>query len=317
MKKFILFMLIYTLVFATIIPCSVFAASADYIIAEEAAKFVSEKDRVGLEISGFVPQLKYTASPTVQGTVNLKVRNFVQEVIKNAKKSNYSRKISFFYKDYSNTTTGNIVSCSVTASVTSSTTKNYETAFTVDLKTPKPRVLTLENVLNSKNAMPIVNTIINNSIANHPDKFNITEKKDPENDNFYIENNYAKVIYNNYTFSIRFGSIKDFTLDKNYYSKETFDLKMIPLRTVCEQFGYTITYNGRTKSISIEKGDFETSIKIGENSYYTDIKRKRTLDASPELSRGVTYVPITFFEQILGIYYKIENKEITFSQYIG
>jgi hypothetical protein len=200
------------------------------------------------------------------------------------------------------------------ASVTSSTTKNYKTAFTVDVTSPK--ILSLNDIFNSKNALTIVNTIINNTIITYPDTYNITEKLPLDPQNFYVENNVAVVIYNNYSFKITLGSIKDFTIDKaNYYSKETFDLKMVPLRVVCDQFGYSIDYAPRTKEIKITKGEFETFIKIGENSYSTDLKHKRTLDASPELSNSITYVPVSFFEQILNVFYKIEASEITFSQY--
>lgn len=86
------------------------------------------------------------------------------------------------------------------------------------------------------------------------------------------------------------------TVITNVYTKGT--TLMVPLRAIAETLGYTVEWDGTTKSIMLNSGMY--SLKIGENSYIKGKMMPMTLASEPELKLDdLTYVPIEFFSEVL------------------
>jgi hypothetical protein len=101
---------------------------------------------------------------------------------------------------------------------------------------------------------------------------------------------------------------------------------MVPLRSVCGALGYTVAWSSADKSITVEwPGETHVSMSLDKNDY-TLAKRpshekttSRALESAPELMDGITYVPISFFDQILDrVAFSVDESEnVVFSCYTG
>lgn len=83
----------------------------------------------------------------------------------------------------------------------------------------------------------------------------------------------------------------------NFYPKE--NTMMVPLRSLAEGLGYTVEWDGETKSIYLNGGIY--SLKIGENAYGVGKMMPQPLSFAPEIGNDdLTYVPFEYFTEILG-----------------
>ena len=78
---------------------------------------------------------------------------------------------------------------------------------------------------------------------------------------------------------------------------------MVPLRSVAEALGYTVSWDEKTQTVSVEM-DIQTAT-LSENSAEAvihgklkiiDLSRTETLPATTVIHDGRTYVPLEFFE---------------------
>ena len=82
---------------------------------------------------------------------------------------------------------------------------------------------------------------------------------------------------------------------------------IVPLRTIAEQLGFTVTWNGNG-TVTVDSGAMHMSITIGEDSYQaiTSIEgavgatAPLSLGAAPYVVDGTTYVPLEMFDVLLG-----------------
>lgn len=73
---------------------------------------------------------------------------------------------------------------------------------------------------------------------------------------------------------------------------------MLPVRKVAEALGMQVDWLGQTREVLINSGMF--SFKIDENSYVVGRMMPMTLDAAPVLVNDTTYVPYSFFTDVVG-----------------
>ncbi|MBN2898484.1 MAG: protease inhibitor I42 family protein [Clostridia bacterium] len=76
---------------------------------------------------------------------------------------------------------------------------------------------------------------------------------------------------------------------------------MAPLREVLETLGYTVKWQASTQSVEINKGAQWTSITIGKNAYFKNKMAPQELSSAPVIREEMTYVPIEFFADTLGL----------------
>ena len=82
---------------------------------------------------------------------------------------------------------------------------------------------------------------------------------------------------------------------------------MVPLRTVAEALGFTVTWNG-DGTVSIDSGLMHSTIAIGTDSYQAVTSLEGAegatgplqLGAAPYVVDGCTYVPLKLFDILLG-----------------
>ncbi|HZK43929.1 MAG TPA: copper amine oxidase N-terminal domain-containing protein, partial [Syntrophomonadaceae bacterium] len=74
---------------------------------------------------------------------------------------------------------------------------------------------------------------------------------------------------------------------------------MIHLRSLAENLGYKVDWNGGDQSILLTKDQATAKIKIGENIYIANHKIPYILEAAAVIIDDSTYVPLSFVEKVL------------------
>lgn len=70
---------------------------------------------------------------------------------------------------------------------------------------------------------------------------------------------------------------------------------MVPVRAAGEALGFEVKWNGKESSVSLGNG---ISLKIGEDYYVYMRTAPIQLGTAPELVKGKTYVPLSFFTEV-------------------
>ncbi|CAH1225416.1 Protease inhibitor [Paenibacillus plantiphilus] len=73
---------------------------------------------------------------------------------------------------------------------------------------------------------------------------------------------------------------------------------MLPLRTIAQALGYSITWNAETKSAELARGAQWTSVRVGEDQY-SFAKMLIKLGIAPQSVSGKLYVPEAFASEVL------------------
>jgi hypothetical protein len=83
---------------------------------------------------------------------------------------------------------------------------------------------------------------------------------------------------------------------------------MVPMRSIFETLGATVTWDGKTETVTARKGPTTVVLKIGSKTAYINNK-KITIDAAPIiLNKKTTMVPIRFISQALGTKLNYDSK---------
>ncbi|MGE4549705.1 MAG: copper amine oxidase N-terminal domain-containing protein, partial [Intestinibacillus sp.] len=83
---------------------------------------------------------------------------------------------------------------------------------------------------------------------------------------------------------------------------------MVPLRLVAETLGFTVTWNGEARSVHLTNGTVQTTVTLGEDSYYkataipgaVGLTAGFSLGAPPYEADGRTWVPAELMNLLLG-----------------
>ncbi len=76
---------------------------------------------------------------------------------------------------------------------------------------------------------------------------------------------------------------------------------MVPLRTVAEKLGFKVKWDGECQGISLDNGEVNTIVYIGQDNYYMasstaiGMSAPTVLGVAPALKNGTTYVPADMF----------------------
>ncbi|WP_028550534.1 copper amine oxidase N-terminal domain-containing protein [Paenibacillus sp. UNC451MF] len=77
------------------------------------------------------------------------------------------------------------------------------------------------------------------------------------------------------------------------------DQLMVPLRAVSEALGYNVEWNQEKYSSDVTQGAVWSGVQIGKDNYAFGKMAPRELGAAPELKNDTTFVPVSFFTDIL------------------
>ena len=97
-----------------------------------------------------------------------------------------------------------------------------------------------------------------------------------------------------------------YTLQVNGSDTEIDVCVMVPLRALAEKLGFTVVWNG--DSIRVDTGDVHTDVTLGVDRYVITTSKEGmvgmsapfSLGCAPYTTNGVTYVPLSLFDALLG-----------------
>lgn len=86
-------------------------------------------------------------------------------------------------------------------------------------------------------------------------------------------------------------------IDKTYIVNN--GVKMIPLRAVCEELGFTVDWDGEARKIEISKLPMYITCSPDKDGYTFAKTAPQMLGTAPVLQDGTTYVPVSFVSEIM------------------
>ena len=89
-----------------------------------------------------------------------------------------------------------------------------------------------------------------------------------------------------------------FTLDAGKALKSD-DVTMLPLREVAEGLGYEVGWDNELRSVTVGTVPMGVNFVVGQNSYNKARMMPATLEKAPEIIENLTYVPVSFFTEII------------------
>ncbi len=262
------------------------------------------------EVSGSLPIVD-TKNSSLNKNLNDKITNVYQTKLENAKKSNVTN-LDFsyeviIYKQYVSiilyTKTTNLGTTTYTDTFVFNK-DNYEVISLDDFSDIIPNIQSNNN--NIDNSIPIETKT--SFIDENQSSFYI------ENENIILIEPIAKGENINYSkFSLNDSKTYK-VMEDDYYIKGTYKIVMIPLRETLEGLGYSVVYKSFEQPVEVTKDKNIYHVSLNENMYSNkDIST--ALEVSPEVVNDTTYVPISFFSEILDIYYNINmDGSITFGK---
>jgi hypothetical protein len=96
------------------------------------------------------------------------------------------------------------------------------------------------------------------------------------------------------------------------YAVQPYDrdgIRMLPLRSIAENLGFAVSWNADTQRIDLEKGSEHTQITIGKDEYLKSGGESFALGAAPEISQSRTFVPDTFFSEVLVVEVTVDGNQ--------
>lgn len=87
--------------------------------------------------------------------------------------------------------------------------------------------------------------------------------------------------------------------NETFYKNEK-GVYMLPIRAISEAFGYTVEWTGEGKRVDIFKGAQTYNLSIGKKECGKQ-RMLLTLENEPELINGITYVPVEFLTDVMGL----------------
>ncbi|WP_317368934.1 copper amine oxidase N-terminal domain-containing protein [uncultured Tyzzerella sp.] len=308
MKKILNIFLSFILIFS--FKFEVFANSVNVTL-----KTINSSNNIN--IFGEYPNISGLTNISFQNNVNKKIEGIIKSKI-----TSYSKKITSKIEiSYDTIKDGNILSIII---YFKSLYNNEVSPYSVNIDTKNNKYVTINSYFNA-NGLNYTNKVVSNKASS----MGITYKKVTENTPFYIKNKNVYVVFGagsltfsqkgNIIFEVPYKNLKNYKIDKqNYYKKSQYNVKMVPLRESLDYFGYIMNWESSKNSITILKdGKFLSYLVIGENRY-SDKNNKiiRQLEFAPEIKNGKAYVPISYFNEILGMLFAVDdNEDIIISSY--
>ncbi len=198
----------------------------------------------------------------------------------------------------------------------------YNKIASVNFDTVSKKLIALNDILGVNGAL-LASDFIEKQRLKNPSGYPDQPISVSQSQSFYIKENAIHLLFDENNAPkldvvIPLNQVSNYSIHKeDYYTKESYGLKMLPLRNICEIFNFNVKWG--ENSIEISRGSFSTSLRPDENKYtkgkLSTGRAPTSLEAAPELFEGRTYVPISFFSEILGLIYSSdESGTITFSE---
>ena len=179
------------------------------------------------------------------------------------------------------------------------------------------------------NGVSLINQALSARIAANPLQFSTGFTGITTNQNFYMNGTTAVLVFNEFELinartgkvrvNVNLNDVTNVVADPSEHMQDWNGIQMIQLRHVVgDGFGYALLWIDLTQNVNItsEEGTSIT-ITIGTNSY-VNIRQPGILEleAAPQLFYARTYLPLSFFTQIMNLtYHRHQDGSITFSRF--
>jgi len=178
------------------------------------------------------------------------------------------------------------------------------------------------------NILQLINNHINNQIAARPHSFSNFSGIDA-NHPFYLDGDRLVIPFGSgelisnergiHRIEFSINNIEDEQFSSNHFrvlEPSQYSTIMIRLSDVMERFGYTVIWEGETRTVNIyENDELVSSMAIGENAYYYRDSTVRELEVAPILYNNLTYVPLSFFNELVSMPTTVSSDGVTVSRY--
>ena len=282
----------------------------------------------GMDIRGIIPVVAENFSPAY-GFINEHIDNVIASLMSEAR-SIRALSITFSYDvEY----TQEIVSVVIYGRITSVIPRTR--VRTVNFCTSTGELITLDDIFEIDIA-PLVYRILNDKIRGNPGHYypalRILDSLDSSTMAFIVTETSYVLLFNEHqisaveagVFEIEFrrDNIRVLTISYDDYQQmhNGYSLRMIPLRKVVEGLGFSVGYPGEHGGPYVRRGNrFVVTMRFDDSNFTINDMPPRALEVAPRIDdNGITYVPITFFDQVLPLtIYSIDsNGNITFLVYL-
>jgi hypothetical protein len=285
----------------------------------------------GLDIRGRVPVIanSFESSALLNSHINDEI---VTPLIAEARRLR-ARTISFRYEYHP---ADNIVSIVIYANV--ATSLPHTLVRSVNFCMTSGKILSVNEAADMEIA-PLAERILAEKIRSNPERYYAALSAPLAGQAFFITPDKLVVLFDGFRLSTRVGDVDTIELHlenittviltpDDYRADGPYGLKMIPLREmVVRRLSYSLRSNA-DRSVTISRNDVDLiELRNGDNDYIVLGTQRRSLEAAPQIFEttvdGIaiprTYVPITFFDQILPLTtYTIDTDgNITFLAYFS
>ena len=266
-----------------------------------------DRRQEGLDIRGYLPSI----SP--EFSAHIKLNNHIDDarhsLISEARRVR-ARSITFWYEYHE---TDSLISIVIFAEVSSVISRTL--VYSINFDPFNGNLLTMNQALNM-DIIPLAERILTERIRREPESYYAAHSVPLHGRAFFITRDRRLVIlFDEFqlsstragfaTIELRLDNIVTSTLLPGEYHnprENGYNLRMIPLGRVVRELGYTATSIQDEQGLRIEvwRGSrLITTMRPGVNDYSVQGFQSRSLESAPYLSNDRTYVPITFFDQIL------------------
>ena len=91
---------------------------------------------------------------------------------------------------------------------------------------------------------------------------------------------------------------------------------LVPLRSMFEQTGATVSYDGSTRTVDVSKPGADVKVTVGK-AWVTINGQERPLDVPPEIYRGAVVVPLRVISEGMGAYVQwVPEKHLVVVRYV-
>ena len=282
----------------------------------------------GLEIRGELPVVQYSGN--LGAVLNRRINETYNQKVA-AAKENRARRIDFDWFSFSSEGINSIL---IRTTITTTVSRDEVNSFNYTLD--GSRLVGVNDILGT-NGLDIASKVISRRIRSEPGRYHANFPGLRDTDAFYVSGNEITFLFDAFQIAPGSEGIVDFSLrmdnishsramrrNADYWIDNTnYSLKMVSLRAVCDELGYTIAWDPASRAVTVRRGDVTVSLRNGQNVYTISRpgapNQTRSLEAAPRIRNGVTYVPISFFDQILDLVaFNVQsNGDIIFTTYLG
>jgi len=271
----------------------------------------------GLEIFGNIPILVGYIGETA---INRIIETAIENRIAHAREIR-ARTLTFAFEHYIFESYMSIVITSVATAASSRT-----DIMSVNFNTLTGEIVNVADIFGS-HIVQLVDSLLIDALRTNPGHFNSSFGGMRENQAFSAVGSEIIFFFNDYELvsgaqsavALQLDNMREITLTpEEYHIREGFNLKMIPLGLVVSAMGYEANWHYETNEITLHyNGELVISMTPDVNSYVREGRFARSLEVAPVILDGVTFVPISFFNQVLSLitFHIDDYGNITFISY--